>query len=469
MSEKNGILPSKSAADAATVLLDLMRPILAQRQFAAASVEFLSLAAAQFGCDRASLGFVDGSHIKLCAVSRHYQEIDLPGLAEVTAAMEESLLQDTILIYPQASSEFPHIVVAHADLVRRNDLSSALTVPLACDGKLIGALTFENSKSGTFAPEQLWIAEKLATDVGPLLHLKWQISRPFWHRSLSFMRSLVWGESNPRSRRLRWAVIAAALCGVFALFVLPVTTQISGKARLEGLVQRAISVPFDGYLKEVHVRPGERVKHRQVLAVLDPEALLTQQRKIEAEIAQQENALAESMVKADRTQVAIRASKMDELNAQRDLISTQVEQTRLLAPFDGVVIKGDLVQLLGSPLKRSDILLTLSEGDEFRVIAEIAEQDIGDIKIGQQGVLVLAALPSESFKVRVARITPVAGVTPDGQNAFEVEAAIDAQNPVLTPGLKGVVKFDVGQSPPGWRWLIRAWHSIYYAIWSRLG
>lgn len=470
MIEPNKTKPVQSTSDAAATFLALIHPLLVQKGFSLAAAEFLSKLTQLCGCDRASLGFVDGHTVRICAVSRHFEEMNDSALPEVTAAMEESLLQDALLTYPQSLADFPYIVVAHADLVRRNNLSNALTVPLARQGELIGAITLENCRAGAFDPDQLWIMKKLASDIGPLLHLKWSLQRPLWSRLLSALRTKQAGKRGSGPQRTRLAAGAVMVLGAAMLLAIPTPNRISGQARLEASVQRVITSPIDGYLKEIHVRPGDHVRANQLLAVLDEDNLLAQRRKIDAEVLQLENSLAEAMVKADRTQVAIRSAKLDEVIAQRDLIDNQLAQTRLLAPFDGVVIKGDLTQLLGSPLKRSDTLLTLSKGEGFRVIVEVDERDISDIRIGQDGTLVLAALPSESFRIRIVRTTPVANVTPDGKNVFEVEAAVESgSTAILAPGLKGVAKVTAGTEPISWKWIAGAWHALVYAIWSRLG
>ncbi|MGZ3238544.1 MAG: HlyD family efflux transporter periplasmic adaptor subunit [Burkholderiaceae bacterium] len=467
MMELNDKVSVQGSLDREAVFFALIRPLLLHGKFSIAATEFLSGLAQLLGCERASLGIVDGQVIKICAVSRHYQDIHRPTLSEVTAAMEESILQDTLLTYPSSVSEFPHIVIAHAELVRVNRLSSALTTPLTQEGELIGAITLENSKTVTFDPDQLWIMGRLASDIGPLLYLKWLLAQPVWTRWRIALRASQSGAGRHHRRLIAGAV---AGFGALMLFAVPFPCNISGQARLEASVQRVITSPIDGYLKEVHVRPGSRVQARQLLAVLDEETLRVQHRQVDAEILQQENALAEAMSKADRTQVAIRSAKLDEITAQRDLIDNQLSQTQLLAPFDGVVIKGDLTQMLGAPLKRSDTLLTLSQGDGFRVIVEVDERDISDLRTGQSGTLVLAALPSKNFNIRIVRIMPVSNVSSDGQNVFEIEAEVNAARmPTLAPGLKGVAKITTDIQPVGWKWIARAWHALTYVVWSRLG
>jgi len=450
-------------------LLALLRPVLAHRKFPVAAVEFLSKLAQSLGYERASLGFVVGHSIKVYAVSRHYEELSNAALPEVAAAMEESLQQDTALLYPYQPTDFPYIVAAHAELARLHGLSNALTMPLTQDGQSIGAITFESSKKTHLLPAQHWLIETLASEAGALLRLKWLLEQPLRVRLwLTFRQKLADPQEKFGFRLRLGAALLVGVC-ILVLLALPVSNDVSGHARLEARVQRVISAPIDGYLKEVRVRPGDRVKANQLLAELNGETLLTQQRKLEAEVAQQTNAVAEAMVKGDRAQLAMARAKLDDVTAQKDLLDQQLAHTRLVAPFDGVVIKGDLTQLLGSPLRRSDVLLTLSQGSGFRVIIEVDERDISDIQLGQRGTLVLSALPSEQFSFQVTRLTLVANTTTEGKNVFEVEAALDSGVQKLAPGLKGIAKISIGNQPIGWQWAAHLWHALSYALWSRLG
>lgn len=99
---------------------------------------------------------------------------------------------------------------------------------------------------------------------------------------------------------------------------------------------------------------------------------------------------------------------------------------------------------------------------------EVPERDIEDIALGQEGVLVLAALPARRFPVRIARIMPVATVSEDGRNVFEVEAALNELAAELVPGMKGVVKIAAREEPLGWRWARRFWHALHFLAWSWL-
>jgi multidrug efflux pump subunit AcrA (membrane-fusion protein) len=147
------------------------------------------------------------------------------------------------------------------------------------------------------------------------------------------------------------------------------------------------------------------------------------------------------------------------------LAETQLERSQLVAPFDGVVIKGDLSQNLGAPVQKGEVLMVLSPSDSFRLIVEVDEADIAAVHPGQSGQLALAARPEQPLHFTTRRIVPVA-TSAEGRNYFEVEAAPAEAQPNLRPGLSGVAKIDVGQRPLGWLLFHRAIAWLRLALWT---
>jgi multidrug resistance efflux pump len=234
-------------------------------------------------------------------------------------------------------------------------------------------------------------------------------------------------------------------------------------------VQRLLAAPADGYLKLAYARPGDLVKEGQLLAELADEDLKLEERKAQSEVAQLENSYGTALVKQDRAEVAIIFSKLEEARAQLSLAQARLTRTQLRAPFNGVVITGDLTQSLGAPVKKGEALMTVAPEHDFRVIVEVDERDIGDVKLLRPGSLALSALPGDTFPIEVARITPVA-TAGDGRNYFEVEARLklDAA-PELRPGLVGVAKIEAGTR--SWLWICthRVTDWIRLTLWSWVG
>jgi multidrug efflux pump subunit AcrA (membrane-fusion protein) len=140
-------------------------------------------------------------------------------------------------------------------------------------------------------------------------------------------------------------------------------------------------------------------------------------------------------------------------------------RTRLLAPIDGVVIKGDLSQTLGAPVQRGDALMTIAPAEQYRLIVDVDERDIAHLQAGQTGELALASLPGETLKFKVERVTPVAAVR-DGRNVFEIEARLDNATALLRPGLQGVAKVKAGERSIAWIWGHRSLDWLRLALWN---
>jgi multidrug efflux pump subunit AcrA (membrane-fusion protein) len=174
------------------------------------------------------------------------------------------------------------------------------------------------------------------------------------------------------------------------------------------------------------------------------------------------------MVSGNRAEVGMLQARLDEARAELMLVEQQLERVRLTAPFDGVVITGDLTQSLGAPVKKGEALLTLAPEHDFRVMLEIDERDIGDVKIGQAGNLALAALPGTPLAFEIHRITPVASAG-DGRNFFEVEARVRDKSAELRPGLQGVGKVEAGSRSLLWIWTHRVVGWMRLTLWSWIG
>ena len=455
--------PVAARMDAAAVLR-VQSAVLAQPGFSAAATAFVSEVALLFGAVRVCLGLADQGSVEIVALST---EVDFLRNAELcrtlAAAMDEALEQGASIAFPAVAHARPRVTLAHAEVARRG-AASVVTVPLAHGGALFGAITLEYPAAAPPAPELIGDCEQLAGLVAPLLELKREADRP-WHARLRIgARTMGQSLAGPGHLVPKFAVLV--LLGVLgALCYWPVAYRVSAPARLEGAVQRVLVAPADGYLRQIHAKPGDAVSSGQVLAELADQDLGLERRKWASERAQFENSAGSALAKGDRTQYVVNLAKADAARAQLELVDQQIVRSQIRAPFDGIVIKGDLSQALGAPVLRGDVLLTVAPADEFRLIVEVDERDIGDVRVGRRGALALAALPAATSVFRITRVTPVATAR-DGRNFYEVEARFESRPAGLRPGLQGVAKIDAGEQSLAWIWTHRLVDWARLALWS---
>lgn len=468
-------------ADSVAAVLGCLRTALGARDWQGSAAEVVSEISQRLKCLRVSIGWVVAGQLRIVALSDGVVLAEGQAIPELNQAMLEAVHQHTTLAWPQATRNAVRITLAHQSLFKVQGLGGVVSVPLAHRGRVIGVITCERSVMSdplavrvldevvrvAFEPQEIRWLEQLSEGLAPLLYLRYKLDRPWVERVRAGAIVLRYRLKDPTERRLRWSLLSVIwLLTVGLLWPLPY--HVSGTARLEGSVQRVLSAAQDGYLREVHVRPGDVVKTGQLLAELSDDELQSSRRARQADVAQQENSFAEAFARGDRAQAAQAQAKLAEAKAQLGLVDQQLSRVRLTAPFDGVVIQGDLRQQLGGPVKRGEPLLTLAPGLDWRVILEVGESDVAKLERGQTATLRLAAMPGQPIALVLARVTPVARATSDGVR-YEVEAwpaGKGAGLAGLRPGLEGVAKVDLPSRPLLTRWVVRAWNWLGMIIWS---
>ncbi len=436
----------------------LLRPLaaaLARASLGEAAAAFGAELCEALHCARGSVGVLQAGALRL-AGSSHPADLQ-PGHAGASAlldAMQEALDQGQAVAWPPADAQ-DVIALAQRQLA---GAGAACSLPLVDGSRVVGALTLERA-APAFGAQELALLADLSRLAGPVFELKRELELPWHARLRAHGREAL---ARPSRRALVAGALAAALAAVLAV---PLPWRVSAPARLEGGVQRAVVAATDGFLHQANVRPGDRVRAGQVLAELNSQDLQLERRRRESELRQQENAYRAAQARADRAQMVTLQARAAEAQALLSLVEAQLQRARIEAPFDGIVIKGDLGQNLGAPVQRGEVLMVLSPNDSFRLILEVDEADVAAIRAGQRGELALAAQPDRTLAFTTRRIVPVAA-SAEGRSFFEVEAALDQASPQLRPGLSGVAKVEAGSRPLGWLLAHRALDWLRLAWWK---
>lgn len=409
-------------------------------------------------CTRVAVGLRDARGVTAVLAVTGLAEVDpqaelIQGLA---GAMDEAMDQAVAVQAPAVDRAHDVIDLEHESLRQRVG-GSVATVPLGVEGELIGAVCLHRAEGEPLTPGQLAAIEARLVLAAPLLQ-HWHLREAPWTQRLrrrALQQWLAWRQPDARRTR-QWAAAAAVLLAALALA--PLEDRVSGRARVEGAEQRVLVAPTQGFLKSVQVRPGDRVAAGAVLAELMERDLELERERWSSQLAQHENAYAAAMARADRSAAGVSMARVAEAQAQLALIGEQLGRSQITAPFDAVVIQGDLSQSVGAPVKQGDPLFTLATQGRYRVIVSVDETEVAQVQPGQHGVLMLSSLPWDTRELVVERITPLAQAV-EGRNVFEVQARLtqdSAGDADLRPGLIGHARLAVGRMPPLWAWG-RAW------------
>jgi multidrug efflux pump subunit AcrA (membrane-fusion protein) len=158
-------------------------------------------------------------------------------------------------------------------------------------------------------------------------------------------------------------------------------------------------------------------------------------------------------------------AQIGQSQARVSLIEEKLARASVVAPFDAVVVSGDLSQQLGAPVEQGKVLFELAPLDAYRVILNVDERDIAQISRGQRGELALSGIPYEPLRFEVTQITPVS-TSQDGRNFFRVEARIEGTSERLRPGMQGVGKVLVGERKLIWIWTRGLVDWLHLSVWK---
>lgn len=304
----------------------------------------------------------------------------------------------------------------------------------------VGVLSvWRSAPSRGFDERELDRLRDIAAFVGPILALRYRAEhRPAARIARRWRRQVPGWARQPRT--------AVALVGLPVALMLcwPLPDHVWANARIESETQRTLVAPSSGYLAHAHVRAGDDVRAGQVLVELATDDLRLEHERLTHALQRAESSQAEANARGERAQFVLESARALEARAQLDLVDSRIQRARIVAPFDGVVVRGDLSRQVGAPLTEGTELLTVAPPGRWRVVAEVDERQVSRLRTGHGGQLQLSALPWDSLPIRVERIAPIATAA-NGSNVFEVHAGVDAPEVALRPGLAGQARFRVGE------------------------
>lgn len=456
---------TKAQHQSGAFALTAMTAILGQASSHAAAMETVNQLADYFRCERVSIGFRQGLPIHLQALS-HIARFDprTQLVRRIEAAMEEAVDQNLTIIFPAISGQDSAVARAHAELAGQQQDSAVCTIPLRGRSKTIGAITLERPANQPFDKLTVAFCQSLANLVGPSLELKQREERSPWAKGFEALRGLAGSALGPANLKLKMVTLTA-LVSLGLLALIDGTYEMTSVARIEGSVRQVLAAPQNGYVQQAEVRAGDFVNEGQLIASLDGRDLQLERQKWQSEHDKIQAEYQEALAKRERVQLSLLRAQLDQVSAEIKLTEERLKRTQLHAPFDGVVVSGDLSQSLGAPVETGQVLYEVAPLNSYRVVLEVDEQDVAGLESGKTGRLIISALPETTFDLVIEKVVPVAE-SDDARNYFRVEAALDEPSPLLRPGMRGVAKIDMGQRSLLWIWTHSVVDRIRLWIWA---
>lgn len=428
--------------------LDLMVLLNEQKRYMGAAMTFCNELASRYRCGRVSLGWLEGGYVRLQAMS-HMERFEkkMDAVQVLEAAMEESFDQDEEVVWPQPDGSNA-VARDHESFSRGQGTQYLVSLPIRLDDAPAGVLTCERADQSFSELEIRGLRVHCDHAARRLEDLK-RSDRWFGARIATAARETL-------SRLLGMEHTFAKCIGIFVCVALAFLLFGRLNYRVEApFILRTddlayLPAPFDGYINEVPLEVGDQVNEGQVLLTLDTRELLLEESTSianenrysrEAEKARAQNALADMKIA-----LALKA----QAKAQLDLVRYHLDHAQIKAPFAGIVVEGDLDELLGAPVRKGDVLFKVARIEKMYAELEVNERDVHEVAAGATGEIAFVSRPNLKFPVKVDRIDPVAVAKEEG-NVFLLRCTFpDEVSDWWRPGMSGVSKINAGKRNVLW-------------------
>jgi HlyD family secretion protein len=258
------------------------------------------------------------------------------------------------------------------------------------------------------------------------------------------------------------------------------TVSVTATGELKPVTQVNIGTEISGIVESVAVDFNSQVKVGQVLAKINTEKLEAQAaqaraalRAAEAKQLQSEATVAEAdanlnryqqvrqlsggrvpskqefdsqeaTAKRARADQASAAAQVAQSQASLEAIETDINKAVIRSPISGIVLDRqiDPGQTVAASFQTPTLFTLAQDLTKMKLIVDVDEADIGNVRVGQKASFHVDAYPDRSFSstVKEVRSTPK---TSNGVVTYETVLAVDNSERLLQPGMTATAEITV--------------------------
>jgi HlyD family secretion protein len=144
----------------------------------------------------------------------------------------------------------------------------------------------------------------------------------------------------------------------------------------------------------------------------------------QAQVTQAQNNLDKLLAGPDANALDIAQNTVDQADIAVRQAQLKLDQSRIVAPFDGVVTAVNITIGQNAPTSGTTGAIQLADLDHLEIVVNTSEVDISRLKEGQTAQITLDAVPNVTLNGKVSQIAP-AGVQSQGVVNYPVTIALD--------------------------------------------
>jgi HlyD family secretion protein len=243
----------------------------------------------------------------------------------------------------------------------------------------------------------------------------------------------------------------------------PVTQVVTANGKLNPVSLVNVGTQVSGTVRKLHADFNDRVKAGQILLELDPTTFRAQVEQSSGQVMSAEAALKLAQANearlrglfekeyVSREELERAVQQREAAQAQLRIAHGQLARDRaslsysvIRSPVSGVVVSRevDIGQTVAASFQTPTLFKIARDLREMQIDSNVAEADIGRVKVGQPVRFSVDAHPGRDFKgaVRQIRLNPIVE-----QNVVTYNVVVGVDNPelILLPGMTAYISVEV--------------------------
>src|SRR6266850_4794987 len=233
------------------------------------------------------------------------------------------------------------------------------------------------------------------------------------------------------------------------------TQVVTATGQLNPVINVQVGSQISGIIQKLFVDFNSEVKEGQIIAQIDPATYRANVRQNEAEVSNAKAALELAQLNAGRAEDLFKKSLIPQSDLDKavadlhqaeaavrlkeaglERAKVDLNRCTVSAPIDGIVLSRhvDVGQTVTASLSAPTFFVIAKDLTHMQIDANVAEADVGGVKVGQSVDFTVDAFPARIFHGKVTQIRNAPTMV---QNVVTYDAVIEVDNPdlELKPGM----------------------------------
>lgn len=407
----------------------------------------------KLACEQVVMGLVQRRRVRIAAISGlddvHPRS---PGVQQIRGAMEECLDAGAPIVCQNddawGAERLTQGYRIHQQWHGGAGGDGVGSIPLRVGEHIVAILSLRWRASEPMRRDQFDQISKLVEPYMPALGLVQRASRGLLHHTRDVVAGAV-GSLLAPGKLGRKLVATLALVGLFWFCFGTRPYEVTVSARLVPAQQRHLAAPFEAILGAAYVKPGERVQAGDVLCQFDQRSLALTYTELQAQRALYEREYLRALADDKPVEAQLAEANRRLAETQLALCAERLDRATVRAPFDGLVVAGELEHMVGSVVPQGTPLLVIAPQGAWELELDAPQGVASELASGRSGRFASAARPENPQRFTLTRVQPGAQLR-EGRSVFVARAALGASPTWLRPGMEGLARIELGQRRVWW-------------------